>query len=173
MMEFIIAVTILGILTSYAVPAFVRYSDNYRIEGIQRNFASAFKLAQSEAIKSNHAGVLCIASTTVNDTCDVSNNNDWQQGWYVFEDINGNGVIDITGAPATDDVIIKFQPPIDKINFISGTNALTFTGSGAIDGGEERFRICIDRPTDDPGCNSEQTSAFVTLASGQFIFEEI
>jgi len=168
LIEFIIALTILGILTSFAVPAFVRYTETYRIDSIQRNFASAFKLAQSEAIKSNHQGVLCIAAAA-DDTCDTGANADWQQGWYVFEDVNNNGVIDLTGA--TPDVILKFQAPISKINFVSNTNSLTFNGSGAIVGGEESFSICIDRPVDDPDCNSEQTSEFITLASGQFIFQ--
>jgi len=167
LIEFIIAITILGILTSYAVPAFVNYLDNYRVEGTQRNFASAFKLAQSEAIKSTHQGVLCIAAAAV-DTCDTAANAEWQQGWYVFEDVNNNGVID-TGEP-----IIKFQAPINNIHFFSetGTTRLTFDGSGALLTGAglpQEFRICTDRPTDQM-CMSEQASDFFTLASGQFIF---
>ncbi len=114
---------------------------NNRISGSANDFVAALQLAKAEAAsrinpvslcKSNPAGNACVAG------------GDWQQGWIVFSDANGNAAVD-----AGDTVLLSHEALDATITF-DGTagvaTAITYRPSGTTSvTSTEVLIICDDR----------------------------
>ena len=172
--EFLIAVTILGIITSLAVPAFVNMGETFGVDGKQRNLISAIKFARTEAAKQNLPVSVCVASGTTANSCSTINADSWNDGWHVFLDNDGDGVIDpAVSATDPDDTILRTQPAIPSVSVATtpaNTNTLTFLGSGDLAvGGGVSFRVC-DQDTSNLDCTGDAyTNGFDSLLSGQIV----
>jgi type IV fimbrial biogenesis protein FimT len=83
LVELIVTVTIAGILLGIAIPSFIDTIKGNRLAASANDFLSALSLARSEAIK---RGV----QVSVESIGTVAGQ--WDSGWNVFVDINGNGV---------------------------------------------------------------------------------
>ena len=162
------ALTILGILVALAVPGFMGLVEEFQVDGKQRNFISGLKYAQSEAVKRNSNVTMCVASTTSNDTCDTTSANDWDQGWYIFDDANADQVIN---TPATE--ILRSQNAVNNVTFVTtaDVNAISFNGNGAIlPGAPIMFTFChTDSDNADCCSTDEYRSMFTSLPSGQLV----
>ncbi|MBX2869935.1 MAG: GspH/FimT family pseudopilin [Acidiferrobacterales bacterium] len=166
--EFLIAIVLLGIITSLAVPAFVNMSDVFGVDAKQRSLIGAIKYAQSEAIKQNSTVSACVAHASSANTCSTVAAETWTQGWHVFIDENNNRAVD--GAAN----ILRSQAPVANVSIVSvppDQNAITFDGSGALAfGAGVAFNIC-DKKTNNLDCSdsSEYTNGFASLVSGQIV----
>lgn len=78
LIELLIVVSILGVLTVIAVPAFHEASLNSKLNAISNNFVSSAQLARSEAIKRNAVVTLCASAN--GEDC----GSDWSKGWVVL-----------------------------------------------------------------------------------------
>jgi type IV fimbrial biogenesis protein FimT len=86
--ELMIAVAILGILISIALPS-LRYSlINNRITAKTNQFVSVLNYARSESIIGRNIKIEPLASQ--------GKDNEWGSGWIVWDDTNDNGVLDCT-----------------------------------------------------------------------------
>lgn len=89
LLELLITIAIAGLLVAMAAPNLSDIFDD-NVTTTQTNyFATAVNVARSEAVKRNERVVLCKRSGT---SCDSSAN--WQDGWIVFVDLNGNDNVD-------------------------------------------------------------------------------
>lgn len=125
LVELMVALGILGLTMAIAVPNFVTLINDNRISSSASDFVGALQLAKAESAartspaticKSNIAGTGCVTT------------GDWQQGWIVFSDINGNAAVD---APA--DVVVLDHEALDSritFNDAGATNSITFNPSG-------------------------------------------
>lgn len=89
LVELLIALSVMTILVSVAIPAYSNMLANHRLTSQSNTFLGALHFARSEAIKRNGRVVVCKSS---GEDCDASGG--WQQGWIVFDDANNNASLD-------------------------------------------------------------------------------
>lgn len=99
LIELMVTIAIVAILATVAAPSFNEAILSSRLTAFANSFAAGAQLARSEAIKRNSTVRLCRAANGTS----CANSSGWQQGWIVFHDINGDGVVD------TGDAIIQYQ----------------------------------------------------------------
>ena len=85
-LELMVTMAIVAILITTAVPAFKNYSWNLRLKTAMDSLQTDLNLARAYAISHNTQTVICPATNT--DNC--SGSTDWQDGWIVFTDLNGD-----------------------------------------------------------------------------------
>jgi len=129
-MELMVTLVIAGILASIAAPSFRNVIQNNRMTTQYNDLLASLSLARSEAIKQGE------------DVIALSNNGtSWENGWTVFIDDDGDGVVD--------------NAEIIRVNAnLSGNNTLTFpsdrityASSGLATGSNngDLFSLCDDR----------------------------
>jgi type IV fimbrial biogenesis protein FimT len=113
LIELLIAVVIFGILASFAVPNFSTFVRSNQRTAAYNSMAGTINLARLEAIKRSRVVVLC-ASSDLN-TCQATVGANWNEGWLVFVDEDGDSVLD------GGEVVLKREP--------AGPNGFTITSS--------------------------------------------
>ena len=141
LLELIVIIGIIGMTMAFAAPGLSTMIKNNRLSGNANDFVAALQFAKAEAAsrinpvticKKNAAGTACVAG------------GDWQQGWIVFSDINGNAGVD-----AGDTVLLNHEVLHTAITF-GGTagvaTTITYRPSGTTSvNTTEILIICDDR----------------------------
>lgn len=114
LIEFVVALTVAGILLAIAVPAFKSFLQNDRDAGQVNSLVMSLNYARSEAVKraSSNGITFCPSVDGVN--CDLAPG-PWTEGWIVtfLDPVNGNQVLQ----------------SVPALNTVGGTNTLsTVTG---------------------------------------------
>ncbi len=116
LVELMIAMAILGILASIALPAFDSFILGSRLRTYSNDFAAAARLARSEALKRNAQVRLCMSADGL--SCTTSGS--WGQGWIVI---------------TSDDVVVHAWPAVNTGYLVSSAaTILTFAANGLGDG---------------------------------------
>lgn len=112
LLELLVAIIILGIMMTMALPSFKRMIIANKMRTIAGEWRSAFYLAQKEAISRKHSVGLCpteksfkstdVPFTDIREICDGEDKN-YSNGWIIFDDTNKK--------------IIRDYPSIDSENF--------------------------------------------------------
>jgi type IV fimbrial biogenesis protein FimT len=89
LVELMITLSVAAILVTIAVPSFSDFIKNNRLITQTNDFVTALNLARSEAVKRGDRVTVCKSS----DQISCSGSGGWDQGWIVFADVNGDGVI--------------------------------------------------------------------------------
>jgi type IV fimbrial biogenesis protein FimT len=87
----LVAVAVVSTVTMIGVPSFQQLVLNQRMTGAINSLVTALHLARSEAIKRGENAVLC--PSTDGRGC-VNGGHDWEQGYLLYIDRNGNREID-------------------------------------------------------------------------------
>lgn len=87
LLEVIITVTILAIIAAIGVPNFRSFIENNQVRASTNDLSAALYLARSEAIKTRSTVSVC-AKAAAQNSCDQSNNADWNNGWLVVRNNN-------------------------------------------------------------------------------------
>jgi len=85
-LELMVTMAIVAILLATGVPAFKSYTWNQRLRTTMDTLQTDMNLARGRAISHNIQTVICPAT----DTADCSGDPQWQNGWIVFTDLNGD-----------------------------------------------------------------------------------
>ena len=148
-LELMVVITITGLLTMIAVPAVFDFLENNRIKSQMFEVLNAINTARSEAIKRKNTVTICRVADPDAGTpvCGSSAANTWTTGWFIFEDMDGDGNYDPGDG---DDPIAKGNPALKTLTVITnGTsnNNLQYKPDGTTKegGGTARFAICDDR----------------------------
>lgn len=137
LIELIATVSIAAILMSIAVPSFKTMIESNRLSTGTNELVSAFILARSEALKRSQNVTVCTSTDLTN--CAGAGNNDFGQGWIVFQDCNNNHLIDFADCDndaMTADVaetLINANSGLADLTVIRNANAtdyLTYSFSG-------------------------------------------
>ena len=157
--ELLAIIAIVGILASIAIPFFSETIQNSRVKELSTNFSFALYLAQSEAVK---------RGVQVSVEPKQSSGTEWQNGWNIFVDPNGNGALD-----AGEELISSHDMAENGLTLVSKDNVFSSwigflpssatRGDGALSGG---FRIC--RPDED----ITQSRSISVHASGNIIIDK-
>ena len=89
LVELMMTLAIAGILVTLAVPSFSEVIKNNRLITQENDFITTLNLARSEAIRRSSRVTVCKSSDQVS----CSGAGSWDQGWIVFNDVNGDGVV--------------------------------------------------------------------------------
>ena len=85
-LELMVTMAVVAILLAASVPTFKNYGWNLRMKTAMDVLQTDLNLTRGRAISHNIQTIICPA--TRSDDC--SGRSDWQDGWIVFTDINGD-----------------------------------------------------------------------------------
>ena len=92
LVELMIAIAVLAILLAIALPSFQQSLRSNRVATATNEMVASLALARSEALRNKRGGGVCASS---NGTACGAN---WNDGWLVWADVNGNGALDAAEA---------------------------------------------------------------------------
>jgi type IV fimbrial biogenesis protein FimT len=145
LIELMVTVAILGILAALAAPSFNEAILSNKLTSYANNFVASATLARSEAIKRNAVVTLC---RSANGTACASSGG-WQQGWIVFNDKNGDGILDDTEPSPDDETLIQRQQALSPDYQLTGNfYSISFQPIGA---GATQACLTLIRATPTPG----------------------
>jgi type IV fimbrial biogenesis protein FimT len=102
LIELLVAMTIAAILMAIAIPSFRGVSIDVKLRGYSNALLASLYLARSDAIKRNGRSVVCRSA----DGANCATSGDWEQGWIVFQDLDGNA------SRTSTEAIIERHPPL-------------------------------------------------------------
>ena len=148
MIELMAILVVISILVTVGVPLMNVFFDNNRMISNTNEMVGGLHIARSEAIKQQMRVTLCQSNNQA--TCTGSGQ--WEDGWIVFQDPNGNVTVDggerilrVNAGADGQAITIRSNDANNQI-----TNSVTFTSRGlpkALNGGSQSgtFRICDAR----------------------------
>ena len=106
LIELLVTVAIVGIVAVIAVPSMQNFVLNNRIRAQAAALTSSLAFARTEAITRGTRVVTC--PRTASNDCDCSaDQEEWESGWQVIVDINGDEICD------SDDSLLEVHGPLD------------------------------------------------------------
>jgi len=136
LIELLVAISILAILATIAMPSFQQIFRENRLATATNELVASLHLARMEAIKRGRRVVIC--ESDGGRTC--TEGGDWARGWIIFADANGDGQFnddgDQTPCEAGEDCLIFVREPFQErltIHFNRGSR-LIYLPSGRIRG---------------------------------------
>ncbi|HZX80412.1 MAG TPA: GspH/FimT family pseudopilin [Lysobacter sp.] len=90
LIELMVAIAIVAILAAIAFPSFQYTIRSSRVATTTNQLIAAVALARTEAIRSTRGGGVCVSGDGA--SCGTGTN--WNSGWMVWADRNGNGTFD-------------------------------------------------------------------------------
>ena len=92
LLEVMVVVAILGVLAALAGPSFTSIMERWRVRQAVESMTSTLYYARSEAIKRGGYVAIHKLPNGTNGCTSATGVNDWDCGWIVCEDTNGNGI---------------------------------------------------------------------------------
>ena len=133
LLELMVVLAIAGILATVAIPSFQSAIKNNTVGTYRDAFATAIKIARSEAINTQSFVTICPS----NNQAGCSGN--WANGWIVFADTDGSGARDITT-----ERLIDTNSGNTNILITNGLalSVITFAATGLNVGNAETISFC-------------------------------
>lgn len=128
LVEVMVAITIMAILSSVALPAFDNMIMTNRLRSYANTFLASVHLARGEAVKRNAQVTMCVSSDGL--SCNAGG---WELGWIVM-----------SGA-----TVLSRQEAINpdyKMTEVAGLNSLNFRSTG-IGATQATVTVCRATPT--------------------------
>jgi len=108
--EMMVALIVLCILVTLAIPSFLRLIVNTRMTTEANDFLTMLHLTRSEAIKRNRRVTMCKSG----DGISCSANGNWNQGWIIFVDD------DTIGTREPTDALLRVRNALSTSSTLSG-----------------------------------------------------
>jgi type IV fimbrial biogenesis protein FimT len=86
LLEALLVLAVVAILVSLAAPSLSSLRQQHQLQSLAESLFNSMSLARSEALRRQQTVTMCPRASDAE--CDTSDN--WQQGWLVFVDANGN-----------------------------------------------------------------------------------
>lgn len=129
LLELMVTVTIAAILLAVALPSFQGSIRSNRVATTTNEALASFALARSEAIRNTRGAGVCASADGA--TCAA----DWNSGWLVWSDANGNSAVDAGEA------IVRYSQGKDSVNMVATAATVTFDSRGRARGGAQTVNI--------------------------------
>ncbi|HET7570471.1 MAG TPA: GspH/FimT family pseudopilin [Gammaproteobacteria bacterium] len=115
LIELMVTIAVAAILVTAGVPAFNQFVQENRMAAQVNSLVRALNIARSEAVSERTTTVVCASSDQMK--CIT----DWNKGWIVFADKNGDGKVE-SGE------LLHVFPAIDGNNTLTATLGATTIG---------------------------------------------
>lgn len=126
LIELMVTLAVGIFILAIGVPSFMNMMSSSRAAGYANDLVGALQVARSEAVKRGLEAALCASK----DQSSCTGASDWNKGWLVFRDDDGDGVPD-----AGETVVKVWSIPVneqDTLIFESGVpSVIGFDASGA------------------------------------------
>ena len=153
LVELMIVLAVGSLFIVISVPAYFNVVQSNRAVGITNKLVSHLNFARSEAIKRGSSVSLCPSNSAFSG---CSGNSNWSNGWLVFIDPNGDGVL----ASLADR--LKVQEPLPTGASITyGANSLTFNGDGFFQGNTATINVTA------AGCTGNNARTITITGTGR------
>lgn len=148
--ELMITLLIVGIVLAFGIPNFGEFNRNSKITTTANDLHSTFYLARTEAARAKTNITICssLDPTNVTPAC----GGQFEDGWIVFEDRDGDIVVDAgepvlkTYPPVANGVAIDSQGAVDYFSFAAtGMGRGTVPGAGMPGTSVTKMVLCDDR----------------------------
>jgi type IV fimbrial biogenesis protein FimT len=146
LVELMIAVVVAAILLTTALPSFQETIKDNRMAANVNEFMAALNLARSEAIKRGTFATVCEGTAA-----GCSNTGNWEGGWIVFSDVDGDGVVEpgTDNCLPTEDCILRMYPALTAGYTLRGNNNVNnrvrYNAKGMSAGFNGTLVMCDDR----------------------------
>jgi prepilin-type N-terminal cleavage/methylation domain-containing protein len=94
LIELMVTVVILAVILGVGIPSFSNLIGSSNTDSVVRRLSSSLAYARSEAVTRAEEVVVCASSNGT--ACNAANDTGWASGWLVYEDDDGDGVLDGT-----------------------------------------------------------------------------
>ncbi len=137
LVELLVTLSVASILLTVAVPSYRTFVQDNLLTAQSNTFHSALALAKSEAIRRSSFATICPSTNGTGCTGGTT----WSNGWLVFADTNGNGVVE------AGEEILQVNAALSGGNTMrSGFRIrVTFSASGFTSGYADTFSLCDTR----------------------------
>ncbi|MBT8129470.1 MAG: prepilin-type N-terminal cleavage/methylation domain-containing protein [Gammaproteobacteria bacterium] len=148
LIELMTVLAVVSVVVTVGLPLMNVFFDSNRMITNTNDLVAGLNIARSEAIKQQIRVTLCQSA----DTASCTGAGQWEDGWIVFQDPNGNATVDggerilrLSEGAEGDQVTIRSNDVTSLIN-----TSVTFTSRGlpkALNGASQSgtFRICDKR----------------------------
>ncbi|WP_029131952.1 GspH/FimT family pseudopilin [Sedimenticola selenatireducens] len=136
LIELMITISVAAIILSLAVPSFNFLVLNNRLTTDINRLVTSLNLARSEAVK---RGVRVEVA--------ASDGADWRNGWVVWIDANGDGVLDAGEEIAVEQAL----NPSMVLNSVGGVVSFVYQADGSIVGALDTLNLCDNTRTGETG----------------------
>jgi type IV fimbrial biogenesis protein FimT len=116
LLEMLTVIALISLLMAMGVPSYRYVTNRNRISAEVNGLLGDLQYARLEAVKEGQTVSVCVSSNSA--TCLASSA--WQNGWIVFSDVNGNGVL------GAGDTLLKVQPPFSSTDTFNASNNIEF-----------------------------------------------
>ena len=117
LIETMVVVAILAILIALAAPSFTPMIERWRVQQVVKQLEDTLYYGRSEAIK--RSGRVVIQKLPNSASCTTASTTEWDCGWFVCDDTNGNGT-----CQTTEPVLQRYDTPANiQVTRPSGTGA--------------------------------------------------
>lgn len=128
--ELMVVVSIISVLMALAAPSFAPLIEGWRVKQAAEQLQSTWHYARSEAIKRGGKVVIQKIANNTNGCTTAINTDDWDCGWFVCTDTNGNGKCD-----ATEPALHRYEtPPRLQVTRTGSTASIQLNRWGLVDG---------------------------------------
>ncbi len=162
-LEMLIILAAIVIVALVSVPGSIQLIEKYRLKSTEKSLLNSLELAKKEAQLRSSTVIVCPSSN--GHSC--RRDNDWNYGWIVFSDGNGNGTVqDI-------ELIDSVTAPNERIRIeakgaTKSRAAFTMTGLRSDqDAMTGEFKICLTESTAAPRLVTVESDGWVKLVPPQ------
>ncbi len=142
LIELLVALTILGILLVAGIPSLFNLVNNMAARSTSDQFLNALNYARGEAVAR-------VGNVTICSGLNCAGGVAWDNGWTVFVDFNGDGLISAGGAGVAADQVIRVEDNSANNTTIrqaagAGVTRITYNrlGENQFPGTAASFRVC-------------------------------
>ena len=135
LIELMVAIAIVSILMTLAVPSFIQMFQSNTISSNVNNFLADMRYARSEAVRRGGGVIMCRsdapeAASPVCGSGSGPGTNGWVSGWIIFHDVDGDG----TRIASSTDPVLRVQSPITSMDSIleGSSTKFRFTATGRL-----------------------------------------
>jgi len=130
LVELMVVIAVMSVLLTVGIPSFTFMIKTNSVNTERDNLFNSLVYARTEAITRGETISICKSSDLI--TCDTSTS--WTNGWIIFEDTNGNGVL-------LSETIMRVQDTLTREINLSFDNGdfVTFDGLGKASGTNGTF----------------------------------
>lgn len=121
MLEVLMVIAIAAILVAVALPSMQDTISRNARDSIQLDLLTSLALARSQAVTLSVTTSVCHSANQT--SCSNSTGSDWNDGWLVFSDFDGDGVLD----SGDGDELLQVHPPANGIVGIELLNSSNST----------------------------------------------
>ncbi len=139
LIELVITVSIAAILFTIGMPSYQKMVMDKRMATTRETLITDLEIAKSEAMTRNQSVILCRHSgeTATPTACD--NTAEWENGWVVFVDTNGDSNVDANE-------LLRVTAGLGAgLNIDYSKTSITFSSRGFTGTTNGTFRICDGR----------------------------